>query len=168
LNTSALTDWRHHSLTTDPPIKEEPSYSSGTGLSHPLMTPESPSLKRRRSDGSQDMGEKRQRVDSGSSANKPAGDLPGGGFNTMLAQVEGAVMQQYAPSGIELAYGPHQAGQSCSLAAQNEHTEPQSQSNGFMSDPHLYMRILSLPILESLVRRAPPNGKICPCLLTDI
>jgi hypothetical protein len=111
------------------------------------------------------MGEKRQRVDSGSSANRPAGDLPGDDFNTMLAQVGGAVMQQYAPSGIELAYSPPQVGQSCPLATQNEHTEPQSQNNGFVSDPHLYMRILSLPILESLVRRTLPTAKFAPVCL---
>ena len=118
------------------------------------MTPQSPSLKRRRSNESQDLGEKRQRTDS--SADKPAGNLPPEDFDTILARTAGAVMEHYAPSAVRMPYSPDEAGRN---VAALETTEPKVQSNGFMSDPHLYMRILSLPILESLVGSLPWNSK---------
>lgn len=116
----------------------------GTGPT--LMTPQSPSLKRRRSNESQDLGEKRQRTDS--SADKPAGNLPPEDFDTILARAAGAVMEHYAPSAVGMSSSQDQAGYN---VAGLENIEPKGQSNGFISDPHLYMRILSLPILESLV-----------------
>lgn len=117
------------------------------------MTAGSPSSKRRRSDESRDLGEKRQRVDPGPSANTATSHSLIVNFDDMLAQATGAVMQQHAPSSNQLQSYQEPPGTSCPVV-QHEHTEPEVQSSGFMSDPHLYMRILSLPILESLVGRA--------------
>jgi hypothetical protein len=153
MNSSTLTDGWHRAFKIDPPIKQEASYSVTSGSSQAITAPKSLSQKRRRPDQSQELGEKRQRIASGSSASRPAEPLSVK-FREMLAQTEGAVMQQHAPSANRLQIYQEQAESSCPAGAQHEHIEPEGRSRGFMSDPHLYMRILSLPILESLVGTA--------------
>lgn len=147
---SAVTDWWYRTFT-DVPIKHESPYISETVVSQALISPQSPSLKRRRSDQSQDLGEKRQRIDSGSSATGPPQAPLSDGFAAMLAQATGAVMQQHASNGNGLQVSQEQSGESCPLVSQNEQNGHKGRSSRFTSDPHLYMRILSLPILESLV-----------------
>jgi len=115
------------------------------------------SLKRRRSE--QDMGEKRQRIDTGSST---AGEISND-FAAMLAQATNTVMQQHAPAdatnnGLRLRV--EQAPTPESMVAHQDRVD--NRSNGFNSDPHLYMRILSLPILESLVRESLHALEIFP------
>jgi hypothetical protein len=153
---SALTDGRHRAFTIDPPIKQEASYSGTSGSSQAIMATASRSQKRRRHDESQDIGEKRQRIASGSSASRSAEPLSEE-FREMLAQIEEGVMQQHAPSAKKLQTSGEPAELACPVGTQYEHIEPAGQSGGFMSDPHLYMRILSLPILESLVGTSVPD-----------
>jgi protein TBF1 len=150
-NTSTVADWWYRTFI-DVPIKHESPYNGEAVSSQALVSPESPSLKRRRSDQSQDLGEKRQRVDSGSSATASSGPLLSDGFASLLAQATDAVIQQHAPHGNGLHVSPERATPSTALVTQSEHNGHEGRSNGFTSDPHLYMRILSLPILESLVR----------------
>jgi protein TBF1 len=146
----------------DPPIKQESFYTSGSGADPALLTPPSPSTKRRRSDENEYFGEKRQRIDTESSSNRPVENLLSEDFRAMLARAEGAVMQQHAPSGNELqAVRQEEAAKSCPPAAQNENIEPAGQISGFTSDPHLWMRIMSLAILESLVGTTPSDGELC-------
>jgi hypothetical protein len=145
-----VTDWWYRTFT-DIPIKRESPYSSETIVSQALISPQSPTLKRRRSDQSQGSGEKRQRVDFGSSATGPQEALLSDGFAAMLAQATGAVMQQHASDGNGLHVSQEQHGESGSVVSQNEQNGNEGHSSRFTSDPHLYMRILSLPILESLV-----------------
>ncbi|KAE9380288.1 hypothetical protein N431DRAFT_432577 [Stipitochalara longipes BDJ] len=133
---------------SDPRIKQEPLYNSMESASPATMPSESPSLKRRRSDESQDLGEKRQRVEPVSSMDRQAGNLISEEFQAALAKAAGATMQQHAPSSSALHL--YEEGGSHHVAAPQEHTEHEDQNSGFTSDPHLYMRILSLPILESL------------------
>ena len=148
MESSTLTDGWHRDFKIDPPIKQEASYSGTSGSSQAITAPKSLSQKRRRPDESQELGEKRQRI--APEASRPAEPLSVK-FREMLAQTEGAVMQQLAPSANRPQIYQEQAGSSCPVGAPHEHIEPEGQSRGFMSDPHLYMRILSLPILESLV-----------------
>jgi len=145
LNPSALTDWWQSASATDPQIKQELLYNSIESASPLNMPPESSSHKRRRSDESQVSGEKRQRVEPASTANGLAGSQISEEFQAALAKAAGATMQQHAPSSNTL-----EQREGCPATPQ-EHTEPEDQGSGFTSDPHLYMRILSLPILESLV-----------------
>jgi hypothetical protein len=158
--TSAMTDWWYRAFI-DVHIKHESPYSSETVASQAPISPQSPSLKRRRSDQSQDLGEKRQRVESGSSATgAPQGSISDG-FAAMLAQATGAVMQQHAPYGNGLHAGQEQSEEQSPLVSQNEQNGHEGHSSRFTSDPHLYMRILSLPILESLVGLTPTDVEPC-------
>jgi hypothetical protein len=151
MNLSALADWWHSASAIDPWIKPEPLYNSIESASPATMAPESSSLKRRRSDESQDMGEKRQRVEPVPTASRPAGNQISEEFQAALAKAAGATMEQHAPSSSALQL--YEYGGAGNAAV--EHTEHEDQGSGFTSDPHLYMRILSLPILESLVGATP-------------
>jgi hypothetical protein len=83
------------------------------------------------------MGEKRQRVDSGTASD----DID---MDAILAQATAE-----ATKGIEEAVGHTQEEDEQYL---DEDEIPAEQPTIFISDPHLSMRILSLPVLESLVR----------------
>lgn len=159
-NASTVADWWYRTFT-DVPIKHESPYNGEAVSNQALVSPESPSLKRRRSDQSQDLGEKRQRVDSGSSANAPTEAFPSAEFADMLAQATSTVMQQHAPYGNGLHVSEEQAAASTALVSQKELNGHEGRSSGFTSDPHLYMRILSLPILESLVCKDPLDFDLC-------
>lgn len=132
-------------ICADVPIKNEiPDYPS-------FNSPDaSPSLKRRRSDHSQDVGEKRQRLDHIAALSNPNMGSPS--IADLAAQASEAVMKQYLAANqdctvqTQLSIPPESA-----LAPINHDTNVPAGSD-FISDPYLYMRIFSLPILESLVR----------------
>lgn len=86
------------------------------------------------------MGEKRQRVDSGPTSS----GIPD--MDAILAQATAD-----ATKGIEEAMEHTQEDNEQNLAL-DEDELPAEQPTLFISDPHLSMRILSLPVLESLVR----------------
>lgn len=104
------------------------------------MSPQSQTLKRTRSD--EDLLEdapKRQRVEP------PAGrSLPNDEFARLLAQATANTNEQIERDRPETDHFP-------STSVPNEGAKFQT---GFANDPYLYMRILSLPILESLVSDA--------------
>jgi hypothetical protein len=77
------------------------------------------------------------------------------------------VIQQHAPHGNGLHVSLEQAAPSTALVTQSEHDRHEGRSNGFTSDPHLYMRILSLPILESLVRANSRVLESLPSILKE-
>ncbi len=86
------------------------------------------------------MGEKRQRVGSGPALKStPDYDLA-----AIIAQASAA-----ATRGIEDVMEHSQEDEDSSL---EQDEAPEDQPILFISDPHLSMRILSLPVLESLVR----------------
>ena len=89
-------------------------------------------LKRRFPAEKDGMGEKRQRVDSGPTNR----GIPDDDMAAILAQATTAATQ-----GIEDA-----------MESAQEEDEASAEQPVFISDPHLSMRILSLPVLESLVR----------------
>jgi len=121
-------------LFIDVPIKyEEPSDPM------PQISSQSPTLKRRYSEDADRMGEKRQRVDSGPSNRGISRD---GDMAVIMAEATAAATQ-----GIEEAMGNN-----LEEDEQADEDEIQSEQPIFISDPHLSMRILSLPVLESLVR----------------
>jgi hypothetical protein len=142
------TNWRerpgylaNNNLFPDVPIKYESPYPAD---SMPQSSPQSPALKRRLSEEPDEMGEKRQRVDSG-----PANlAMPDDDMAAILAQATAAATQ-----GIEEAaeQAQEEAEDEPGLFIDQDETK-EEQPALFLSDPHLSMRILSLPVLESLVR----------------
>lgn len=129
----------------DVSIKHEPSYTSP--YAHPSSQPsQSPTSKRQRStepEGS----EKRLKTDHESIGND---DLA-----AIIAQATASATQQFAQSG----QGGQGRNAAADMLAAGEESSGSAVSSGLLADPHLYMRILSLPILESLV---------CLCLLSGM
>ncbi|KAH6679516.1 telomere repeat binding factor-domain-containing protein [Halenospora varia] len=123
------------------PIKYETPYHAEQAN----MFSNPPSQKRQRST-SQDAAEKRQRIEPA-----PAMDDD---FARILAQATSLVTQQLQQSSDVQIPQPVQTEPLQNIP--NQITNHQEPTNGayhtsrFMSDPNLYMRILSLPILESL------------------
>ena len=150
-------------MSTEPQIKYESPYSSEP----PPYNPDPNALKRRYSEtvnNGLDSEEKRQRVEDHQSFND---DLD---FAAMIASAAAAATQEPAPVHHEYQHQQqqtHDAGNNPYGAPVQNHPphqqpdynsqlQPQQQAPppaniGFSSDPHLYMRICSLPILESLV-----------------
>jgi hypothetical protein len=87
------------------------------------------------------MGEKRQRVDSGATATVEADD----DLAALLAQATATATQA-----VEMAAEQGQVHDEPSRFLSQDAEE--EETTLFISDPHLSMRILSLPILDSLVR----------------
>ena len=159
-------------MSTEPQIKYESPYSSEP----PPYIPQDPNaLKRRYSEtvnNGLDSGDKRQRMDSEQQPEHPAyhDDLD---FGAMIAAATAAATQD-APAQVQ-DYQQHNHDQGQYGAPMQNHQghqqqpdynhqlqqQPQPQPHpttiGFSSDPHLYMRICSLPILESLVCYISPT-----------
>lgn len=145
-------------MSTEPQIKYESPYSSEP----PPYNPDPNALKRRYSEtvnNGLDSEEKRQRVDA--EHQSFADDLD---FAAMIASAAAAATQEGPAPVHDYQQHTHDAGnfgapvqnhQPHQQPEYNNHLQPQPQpqqaSIGFSSDPHLYMRICSLPILESLV-----------------
>ncbi|KAF4633020.1 hypothetical protein G7Y89_g5099 [Cudoniella acicularis] len=124
------------------PIKyESPYYAEQAQMFTPQ--PQTPSHKRQRSGSdSQDAAEKRQRVEP------PSSDADD--FAAILARTTASVTQQLGQSAniqTQHASPPQQS----HFQSRNEQMGGAGLTSGFTSDPNLYMRILSLPILESLI-----------------
>lgn len=128
-------------LFPDIPIKYESPYDAD---SVPKFSPRSPVLKRRLSEETDSMGDKRQRVDSGPANMEMLDD----DMAAILAQATAAATQ-----GIQEAaeQAQEEDEDEASLFADQDEVK-EEQPTLFLSDPHLSMRILSLPVLESLVR----------------
>ena len=135
------TNWWYRS---DVPIKYESPYASES-LSN--FSPQSPTLKRRRSEEPDDIGEKRQRIESSSDT------LANDHLAAIIAQATASVRQQLGQSTTGGLISHEQDEQPVSSVSRTIQNGSAGHGNGFTSDPHLYMRILSLPILESLVRQ---------------
>ena len=120
-------------LYSDVPIKHEQPSQSISQLSS-----QSPTLKRRFSERPDEMGEKRQRVDSGPTHR----GIPDYDTTKVVAQAVAAAHQDIGeimdPTQEDNEYDPDE---------EEDHVEPPV----FISEPHLSMRILSMPVLESLV-----------------
>lgn len=97
-----------------------------------LQSPSSSPLKRRRSEDPEDLGEKRQRVASISCADDDMGLL--------FAQAAAAAAQQIEESSNDAALVDNGAGRD------GPRDKPTGDGGG-----HLFTRVLSLPMLESLV-----------------
>lgn len=148
-------------MSTEPQIKYESPYSAEP----PPYNPDPNALKRRYSEtvaNGLDSEEKRQRVEEHQSFND---DLD---FAAMIASASAAAVATQDPAPVHHEYqqqhthdatnygAPVQNHQPHQQPEYNNQLQPQQQapsppSTGFSSDPHLYMRICSLPILESLV-----------------
>lgn len=122
-------------ISTDSNVKYESPYHAASAPTS--MSPQSQTLKRTRSD--EDLQEdvsKRQRVEP------PVGrNLPNDEFARLLAQATANTHEQIERGRPETDY----------CDGQSVPKEGAKFQNGFADDPYLYMRILSLPILESLV-----------------
>jgi len=117
-------------------VKYESPYTTDPA---PPLSSQSPSLKRRGSGEAECHGEKRQRVDAApqSSANNDY-------LDSILAKAIADATTQFEPR--------HDI-QDLPIASSNNSGQngTRGQNSGYTSDPHLYMRVMSLPILESLV-----------------
>jgi hypothetical protein len=150
-------NWRDRSrfsanknLFPDVPIKYESPYPADS------VSPQSPALKRRLSEEPDEMGEKRQRVDSG--PNNMA--IPDDDMAAILAQATAAATQGIEEA-AEQAQEDEEEDEPSLFVDHNETKE--EQPTLFLSDPHLSMRILSLPVLESLVRSSVALPNVNPC-----
>jgi hypothetical protein len=136
----------------DVPIKYESPYHAESIANFPSQSPQSPTLKRGRSE--EDMGDsglKRQRIDSLSSnapLATPSKALANEEFARLLAQATASTTQQIEQSAN---IGQKRQPETNVSVNQNEPDRSERLGSGFANDPYLYMRILSLPILESLV-----------------
>ncbi|KAH8803279.1 telomere repeat binding factor-domain-containing protein [Xylogone sp. PMI_703] len=123
------------------PLKYESPYMTESAADNSLESP----LKRRLSTEFQgEAGEKRQRIET----TKDDLDLA-----ALIAQATASATQQFVESTATQENDNQQYhGLSSDLFVDNapEQKETLAHNSGFSSDPHLYMRILSLPILESL------------------
>lgn len=99
--------------------------------------------KRQSSEQFQGTADKRQRTDSGST---PVDSVE---LSALLEQSKTWTPQQYLSLNTE-----HHKDSQTNHELQSENTAEHC-NNGMLSDPQLYMRILSLPILESLVSIKP-------------
>lgn len=96
------------------------------------------------------MGEKRQRVDAGpTDVGMPDDDMA-----AILAQVTAAATQE-----IEEKMEQARDDDEPSLSLDHDETQEEPPTL-LLSDPHLSMRILSLPVLESLVRSAKAHVQL--------
>ena len=104
----------------------------------PPLSSQSPSLKRRGSDEAERHGEKRQRVDAAPQSSSD--DY----LDSILAKAIADATKQFEP---------RQDIQDLPITSSNTFGQngTRGQNSGYTSDPHLYMRVMSLPILESLV-----------------
>jgi hypothetical protein len=147
-------------LPADVEIKHENPPASDLA-SAPIFPFSSPSNKRTRSN-SPGSAEKRQRIEPGVPSELTRSD----DFTSILQSVSLSVTQQFQQSaqGQVNQVQQHEQAQD---AVQNGHGETASaHTHGFTSDPYLSMRILSLPVLDSLVRASFPihsqNSCLCP------
>jgi hypothetical protein len=101
-----------------------------------LQSPSSPPLKRRRSEEPDALGEKRQRVASISAADEDMGILFAQAAAVAAQQIEDATS---GTSRTDLG------------GDQGVHDDPARPSDDAMGEPYLLARVLSLPMLESLV-----------------
>ncbi len=147
-------------LHSEPQIKYESPYSAEP----PQYDPNASALKRRYSEtvhNGLESDEKRRRIEPEQSFNVDDMD-----FAAMIAQAAATAAQETGagmPDYSQQHHDPMQAHHSFSGSVQNHQPMPQqpdytrqsqrpeASSIGFSNDPHLYMRICSLPILESLV-----------------
>ncbi|KAH7346431.1 telomere repeat binding factor-domain-containing protein [Rhexocercosporidium sp. MPI-PUGE-AT-0058] len=141
----------------DVPIKHEAS-------DYPTSFPSSgtsPYLKRRRSEQSQDIGEKRQRLDYNAPYSSVTMESPS--IADLAEQASKAVMKQYeldaqnqrqnqtqSQSHTQTYQPPPTSNMATFTPTPTEHERSVPAGSDFISDPYLYMRIFSLPILESL------------------
>lgn len=130
-------------LSSGVPIKHESPHAIHAV---PQFSPQAPALKRRYSEEPDEMGEKRQRVDCG----PPSEGLPDNDIIALLAQATAAATQ-----GIEEALELVQEDDESGLFVDPDEIKEEPPT-AFLSDPHLAMRILSLPVLESLVKNTYP------------
>jgi hypothetical protein len=103
-------------------------------------------LKRRRSEDAEDIGEKRQRVSSDTAA-------------TNHDSIDQVLEQAATAAKRSIEQLPN------TTPIENEQAGIKAQIDGYILDPYLYMRIFSLPILDSLVSVqtfAPPMA--CSCV----
>ncbi|KAL2069858.1 hypothetical protein VTL71DRAFT_14537 [Oculimacula yallundae] len=140
---------------TDAPIKNE-----GSDYPTSYTSPDdSPYLKRRRSEQSQDVGEKRQRLDYNGPYSFSA-PTEGPSIADLAEEASRAVMRQYELAAQKENQVQNQTPTYHQPPPSNTTTfttpKPVEAERGvpagsdFISDPYLYMRIFSLPILESL------------------
>jgi len=132
----------------EPQIKYESPYSAEPPQYDPNQSP----LKRRYSEtvhNAQESDEKRQRIEVEQSF---ADDMD---FAAMIAQAAATAAREVTAAVPNFSnHDPvHPVEDSFQTHEEPDYSAAQSAgiSSGFSSDPHLYMRILSLPILESLV-----------------
>lgn len=126
------------------PIKYESPYGAEPTADNQLESP----LKRRLStEFHEDPGEKRQRIETA----KDDLDLA-----ALIAQATASATQQFQVESTAQHESENQQYHNApvDIVANNNVQQQENNINAgtFSSDPHLYMRILSLPILESLVR----------------
>ncbi|KAK0121033.1 TTAGGG repeat binding factor [Cadophora gregata f. sp. sojae] len=135
----------------DVPIKHEVS-DYPTSFTSPDT---SPYLKRRRSEQSQDTGEKRQRLDYAAPYSNVPMESPS--IADLAEQASKAVMKQFElenqarnQTQTYLPQPPPPSNITSFTPAPTENESGVPAGSDFISDPYLYMRIFSLPILESL------------------
>jgi hypothetical protein len=121
-------------LQLDIQIKHEPPSTSDL-TSAPVYPLPSPSHKRTRSNTQESAG-KRQRIET----EAPSGLMPSDAFADILRGVSASITQQF------------QQREPSQLGIQDGYREDAVHTRGFTSDPYFSMRILSLPVLDSLVR----------------
>jgi protein TBF1 len=154
-------------LRPEPQIKYESPYSAEPPQYDPNHSP----LKRRFSETTRHApasDEKRQRIEVEQPPPLPLGDDMD--FAAMIAQAAAAASQEAPAPGpaTSSGYAPQeplpsveegfQARQEQEFGGVRESAA--TISSGFSADPHLYMRILSLPILESLVGDARSDRRV--------
>ncbi|OWP02228.1 hypothetical protein B2J93_5615 [Marssonina coronariae] len=142
-----MTSTMHLALEdTDVPIKHEsPEYPTA------YDSPDALPLKRHQPGHSQDVGEKRQKLDPSTPLSNTSVKSPS--IADLAAQASEAVMKQYLANqdyAFQVQAEPSEA--ECTQASQatTDHARTVPAGSKFLSDPYLYMRIFSLPMLESL------------------
>ena len=146
----------HHTnvrILLEPTIKYESPYSSAS----PVYDGQSPSLKRRLSDMATEVRDndgKRQRIEV--PADNDELDLA-----SIIAQATATAEKTFTDATMrDAAYLKPHSNIDASITGQaddgNNTQQTLSPTSGFSSDPQLYMRILSLPMLESLVSSNSP------------
>ncbi len=149
-------------------IEGKVKYESPYSMDPPRWNSQSPSLKRRFSeavDASGDGDEKRQRISVDSADLDDDFDI-----GKIAEAAAAAAVQQLSNPSTETTFGIDGAQARTSSISPVADTLSVSASNadingGLSSDPHLYMRILSLPILESLVSDWWITVPYCPIAL---
>jgi protein TBF1 len=147
-------------ILPEPTIKYESPYSSAS----PVYDGQSPSLKRRLSDmatEAKDNDEKRQRIEV--PADNDELDLAG-----IIAQATATAEKTFTDATLrDATYLKPDSTIHASITGQADNGIDAQQTpgltSGFSSDPQLYMRILSLPMLESLVSSTSPLHTSSKC-----